>query len=1077
MKFIYFFIICIFFSNNLIAQDYTIERWRVVEIELTSSGSYTDPFNDIDVTASFNGPGGATIVRPAFWNGGSVWVVRFAPTNTGTWTMTTTCNITSDTGLNNITKTIQCNDYTGDHEIYKRGFLKVSPNGRYFTYNDGTPFFYLGDTHWVFIHERFDTSNVAGVASQFKYTVDKRVNQSFTVYQTEAIQHPHGGDHSSSDEEAHCNFRDGFSSADLPGFENIDRKFKYIADQGLVNANSSICWVSDPKDFPSAYTEQYMARLSKYWVARYGAYPVLWTIAQEVDDDFYGNFDSVVMAKWYAVAQAIEDNDTYQHPLSAHMEDVQSSGNYASTSPWGNKTYHDWWAIQWQGDQTEVAIAKNFWSHIPAKPSVLYEAPYDSLWTDTKGARGAAYKAFQYGIYGYGYGANGIWNDLYAIGDYGTSYLMPDEYLNWYEGANLPAGTQMTYFKNFYDSLEWWKLMPRFDDQFWADFTDTSHSLLSTDGQETYVIYFGGLGTSTGTLKNLVNEYSYSVKWYNPRTGEYTNLPRFVPAFGNHSLNVRPTEDDWVLLVQKDGPASQINLALNRSYSSSSNWDATQTSEKAFDSNPVTNWQAAYGSSFDGQWLAVDFDETIQFDSVRISEYGDRTSGFRIEYSNDNVNWETAYTGSVIGSNRTVTFPEATGRYARIYFTSGTFTPIIYEFEIYIRKPVISGQLENIGFEEPEVLTYQYGPFFNSWLFNSQAGVQKNGSAWGASDAPEGLQTCFLQGEGACITQTINFSGTNDYYISFKAARRFTNTQCVEVYIDTVNVGSFTPSSSDFETFNTDSFEVEEGIHTIKFLGVTSGDQTVFLDQISLVRIIPESINLALNKTYNSSSNWNSTQTADKAFDNNIITNWQSEYNSGYDGEWLEVNFGETTPFDSIWISEYGDRVTGYRIEYSIDGTNWNTAYTGTTIGSSKFIKLSNVVNGNYARIYFLSGTGTAGINQPIIYEFEIYNTSNLKNISLSNSIKHDKPNESTFKLYPNPIKGKVTLSYIPIEKEQTILKVYNTEGRLVKSEDLPQGKSAKNYNLDLSGLEQGIYIIKCSNSRYNNTQKVVVIK
>ena len=189
------------------------------------------------------------------------------------------------------------NHTSGTLDIYKHGFLKVSENKRYFVYDDGTPFFYLGDTHWLYIHERFDTSNVKGIPSQFKYVVDKRVSQGFTVYQTEAIQHPHGHDpkkegdiNVDKDEEPYCNFRNGFNENDIAGFKNIDRKFAYLAEKGLVNANSSICWALDPSEFREIYTEAYMAKLGKYWAARYGAYPVLWTIAQEIDKNMYKNF-------------------------------------------------------------------------------------------------------------------------------------------------------------------------------------------------------------------------------------------------------------------------------------------------------------------------------------------------------------------------------------------------------------------------------------------------------------------------------------------------------------------------------------------------------------------------------------------------------------------------------------------------------------------------------------------------------------------------------------------------------------------------------------------------------------------
>jgi hypothetical protein len=265
------------------AANFKVQQWQAVEIALTSSSTYSDPFEDVDVTATFTRPGSKPISRPAFWDGGGIWRVRFAPPESGLWIMTTSATDTKNPGLHGVTRTVQCDPYSGNLEIFKHGFLKASGNGRYLTYADGTPFFYLGDTHWILSHERFDRSNAPGVASQFKYTVDKRVRQGFTVFQSEAsFQAPSAGirthQEAIADEEADADLKHGFKSADLAGFANLDRKFKYIADQGLVHANAEFSWVGEPALFP-IFTETYMARLAKYWVARYGAYPVIWTIA------------------------------------------------------------------------------------------------------------------------------------------------------------------------------------------------------------------------------------------------------------------------------------------------------------------------------------------------------------------------------------------------------------------------------------------------------------------------------------------------------------------------------------------------------------------------------------------------------------------------------------------------------------------------------------------------------------------------------------------------------------------------------------------------------------------------------
>jgi len=50
-----------------------------------------------------------------------------------------------------------CMDVTfsskGDLDIYKHGFIQAEAGCKYMTYADGTPFFYLGDTHWGMYRE------------------------------------------------------------------------------------------------------------------------------------------------------------------------------------------------------------------------------------------------------------------------------------------------------------------------------------------------------------------------------------------------------------------------------------------------------------------------------------------------------------------------------------------------------------------------------------------------------------------------------------------------------------------------------------------------------------------------------------------------------------------------------------------------------------------------------------------------------------------------------------------------------------------------------------------------------------
>ncbi len=80
---------------------------------------------------------------------------------------------------------------------------------------------------------------------------------------------------------------------------------------------------------------------------------------------------------------------------------------------------------------------------------------------------------------------------------------------------------------------------------------DKSQSLLSTDEQKTFVVYFFNRVRATGNLKNLEKEKNYTAKWYNTRTGVYTTIPTFKTDSGIWTVPDKPDSEDWILLVNQ----------------------------------------------------------------------------------------------------------------------------------------------------------------------------------------------------------------------------------------------------------------------------------------------------------------------------------------------------------------------------------------------------------------------------------------------------------------------------------------------------------------------------------------------
>ena len=285
---------------------YETETWIAVDLEFISNKAYTtnkQVYAQFD--AVFTNPAtGTCLTIPGFWNGGRTFIVRFAPTEAGVWEYVTTAP--NDPDLDGRSGTVTAKPYSGDLDVYKHGF--VTTNGsKHFVYADGTPFFYLGDTHWNMYEEEFDSpgphAGNTGAESHFKYIVDKRAEQGFTVYQSEPIG-------------TNANLADGeLSEEDASFFAKNDRYYQYIAEKGLVHANAEFFFCASMNK-ALMEDEQYLEAISRYWAARYSAYPVMWTLAQEADNDFYHERGDQKLYDftnnpWVKVAEYIHKYDAY----------------------------------------------------------------------------------------------------------------------------------------------------------------------------------------------------------------------------------------------------------------------------------------------------------------------------------------------------------------------------------------------------------------------------------------------------------------------------------------------------------------------------------------------------------------------------------------------------------------------------------------------------------------------------------------------------------------------------------------------------------------------------------------------
>ena len=213
-----------------------------------------------------------------------------------------------------------------------------------------------------------------------------------------------------------------------------------------------------------------------------------------------------------------------------------------------------------------------------------------------------------------------------------------------------------------------------------------------------------------------------------------------------------------------------------------------------------------------------------------------------IMVSVDGQNYAYATPGSPVFAQSSFVF-QATSSTATIAFTGSYSTT---ENRTALDKVIVTqvSSVPHSSFEVPEVGSGSvYNPSIGMATFQSKAGVAGNGSSWGFAAAPDGDQVAFLQsnsgGTGSISETLTNLIPGRSYQLSFYLAKRSSaNANPIEVSIDGVVLGTFTPSSTGFVQFTTSAFQVTGTSATLTFSGTASATEKVTaLDKVVVTQL------------------------------------------------------------------------------------------------------------------------------------------------------------------------------------------------------------------------------------------------
>lgn len=636
-----------------------IEVWKRTDVILKSDKTYANPYKDVEIDAVFTHEDGTEIKLYGFWNGGNEWRVRFAPTKTGIWSYQITASDTENTSLHNQSGKLRAVENTGETALDRHGFVKISENGRYFTYDDGTPFYWLGDTNWQAPnYVSLTQCNYPGCQceSQFLHELNDRLAKGFTVYQTyfDSGESDGGGQLATTSEPSI--WSEKYDSVNPDTFsDKIDVMFDTLADSGMVIALG----MGVHSNTTNAMGEEELDRITRYLTARYASYPVVWITAQEITGE-------PQFSLWNSSAEVVDEGDGYHHPQGAHQFPSDVNNSYVEALD--GKEWHEFYALQAGHGPTVPAksLYEGYWNNprndFP-KPFVETEANYEDIYcggfNGYEGSRIIAWKANLSGSYGFTYGVTGVWANNYSTAG-NIGWYESFSYEPWYMGIDKPGSFEMKYMRDFFEYVDFSTLIPRFYDETYSNLTAENKVLASSADAKTYVAYFYNASLSTGELRGLNSGDSYSAKWYNPLTGKFIEIAdQITVTDGVYQIPQKPTTGDWVLLVTSRDLGdyeteaaytdalidTRVNYALDgkATVSSDNSGMIRYDGAQAIDGDLDTYWCANSGNM--PQWLILDLGKEQSFAEIDLYIYNGEYAhpmayaSFTVEGSLDGVTY------------------------------------------------------------------------------------------------------------------------------------------------------------------------------------------------------------------------------------------------------------------------------------------------------------------------------------------------------------------------------------------------------------------------------------------------------
>ncbi|OJV18026.1 MAG: glycoside hydrolase [Dyadobacter sp. 50-39] len=428
--------------------------------------------------------------------------------------------------------------------------LKISENRRFFTDEEGKPFFWLADTGWLLFNRL--TREEAD-----RYLTDRQ-QKGFNVVQVMVVQalrtvNVYGDSALSNHDLSRPKVTEGNAFENPEAYDywdHVDYVVGKAAEKGIKLGMVPI-WGNAVKNGRTSAGQA--KAYAQFLARRYRGRPnIVWLNGGDIQGD-------VVPEVWEAIGTTLRAEDA-GHLITFHPFGRMQSSKWFHDSSWldfnmfqsGHRTYaqdHEAKDLRYGEDNWRYVEAD--YARTPVKPVLDGEPSYENIWHGlhdktlpvwtADDVRRYAYWSVFAGACGFTYGNNGVMQMRYA-----RDPKLP----SWEEAIHDPGAGQMMHLKNLMLSKPYFERVP--DQSLIAENGERYDRLLATRGRD-YALIYTWNGRQMKVNMGKIGGSKVNASWYDPRTGETKVLGK-VENRGVKTFNP-PGEvrngNDWVLVLEK----------------------------------------------------------------------------------------------------------------------------------------------------------------------------------------------------------------------------------------------------------------------------------------------------------------------------------------------------------------------------------------------------------------------------------------------------------------------------------------------------------------------------------------------